>query len=486
MLPVSLWLYDVFFIRPKQHLISRREAGVFLALVVIVLAIALSWTGVSGLLSGYQHRPFTPIERLLTQQRVLWYYLGLIAYPTDSRLMLLHDFQESTGLLAPYTTLPALLGLAIMAAAGFALRQRLPAVGFALLFFLVNHAVEGSFLSLEMVFEHRNYLPSTFLFLAVAWAFDRSLQWFWTSRTVRCAMTIAVIVSLAAQGHTAFLRNDRFQDRVRFWQDNVEKAPGISRPHHNLGWALLSSGKPEEGLEELHQALVTRANTSRLEHYITYQALGQHALDGGQEEMAVGYFKASVALVPNNPAVLVNLALLMLYRDDMDKALLYINRSLAHSVDNGKAINTLGLFLLKSGDVKGARQCALTALKLSPEDATPHFLMGEAYRQQQDFVNAERSYQMFARHYPANIPVRLVLVELYAVSLQTDKRNAAVIDLLAALDAGGVSFDNALSNYQRRYNHLDVNRVDRIRCAVVAGLRDQAGEIELRRRLPPF
>ena len=38
----------------------------------------------------------------------------------------------------------------------------------ALLFFFLNHIIESTVLPLELIFEHRNYLPAMFLFLPIA------------------------------------------------------------------------------------------------------------------------------------------------------------------------------------------------------------------------------------------------------------------------------------------------------------------------------
>ena len=56
--------------------------------------------------------------------------------------------------------------------------RRQPLTSFAILFFFLNHAVESSILPLEMVYEHRNYLPSMFLFLPVADGFWRILTYY--------------------------------------------------------------------------------------------------------------------------------------------------------------------------------------------------------------------------------------------------------------------------------------------------------------------
>lgn len=121
------------------------------------------------MIDAYEARPFTPLERLLTEARVLVVY-GLQAFAPLPRLLgFLHDdLALSRGLLEPPSTLLAIVALGAGALAAFALRRRMPVVAFGLLWFLIGHALEGTLLPLELMFEHRNYLPSAGLLLAAA------------------------------------------------------------------------------------------------------------------------------------------------------------------------------------------------------------------------------------------------------------------------------------------------------------------------------
>src|SRR5690606_17359807 len=50
-----------------------------------------------------------------------------------------------------------------------ALRRRQPALSFAIAWFLAGHALESTIFPLELVYEHRNYLPAVGPLLAFAW-----------------------------------------------------------------------------------------------------------------------------------------------------------------------------------------------------------------------------------------------------------------------------------------------------------------------------
>ena len=123
----------------------------------------------SWILGGYEARDFTLAERLLTQLRVLWHYVFWTVLPTPWQLGFVHDdIAVSRSLLSPATT--ALAGAAWVAAIAVALRQRRrrPWLLLGLGFFLIAHSLESGVLALELVFEHRNYLPAYGICLVVA------------------------------------------------------------------------------------------------------------------------------------------------------------------------------------------------------------------------------------------------------------------------------------------------------------------------------
>ena len=128
-------------------------------LALTTLAYSISPAG-HWLWSGYEFRIFNLYERLLTETRVLWFYLSLLVFPRLETLGLYHDdFSVSQGLLSPWTTLPAIIGLLALTLFSWRLRKTAPLVSFGLIWFLIGHSLESTALPLELVHEHRNYLP---------------------------------------------------------------------------------------------------------------------------------------------------------------------------------------------------------------------------------------------------------------------------------------------------------------------------------------
>jgi len=151
-----------------QH---RRWLLLFYTLVIILPVVAISTYLVFNpdfILNTYLTRNFSVFERVLTETRVLWFYVGLIMLPASNRLGLFHDdIVLSTGLFTPVTTLFAVIGVLVALGLGLTQARRHPVVSFAILWFLAGNAIESSFLGLELAYEHRNYLPSYGILFAV-------------------------------------------------------------------------------------------------------------------------------------------------------------------------------------------------------------------------------------------------------------------------------------------------------------------------------
>lgn len=117
-------------------------------------------------------RGWSLAERLLSEPRALWTYLGRLAVPRfGGGGVFVDSFVVSRGWLQPVTTLPATLALVATSVFAVAGRRRFPIASFAWLFFLAGHVLEGTVVPLELYFEHRNYLPASML----AWPLAHAL-----------------------------------------------------------------------------------------------------------------------------------------------------------------------------------------------------------------------------------------------------------------------------------------------------------------------
>ncbi len=143
----------------KFHSHNRRVLLAILCapLIALVTYMIVNW---GDTLARFEYRSFTLVERLLTQAIVVVDYLRQIILPELSGLGVIHDdYAVSTGLLSPPVTLLCLLIIVSLISFSMVVRKRLPLISLGILWFFAGHSLEAGPLSLELYFEHRNYLP---------------------------------------------------------------------------------------------------------------------------------------------------------------------------------------------------------------------------------------------------------------------------------------------------------------------------------------
>lgn len=211
------------------------------------LAIALGIGLVAGIVyalmpagqwlwAGYAFRPFTLIERLLTEGRILWFYLGLISVPRLDALGLHHDdIQTSTGLLSPPTTPLALLGMLGLLWVAWRLRRSQPLILFGIAWFFVGHLLESTVLPLELAHEHRNYLPLFGVLLAGMGMLSNAVN----AGGERKLLGLALAAAMLLYGSfITGLRAHQFGDELRRTQIETQHHPESARAQYDAGRAL--------------------------------------------------------------------------------------------------------------------------------------------------------------------------------------------------------------------------------------------------------
>ncbi len=117
----------------------------------------------------FLNREFTMYERVLTESRILWDYLGNFLFPLNSPTLFHDDFTISKGLFAPFTSAISILLIAISIWLAIRIRRQQPFISFAILWFFAGHLLESTVLSLELYYEHRNYLPYAGFAIAIGY-----------------------------------------------------------------------------------------------------------------------------------------------------------------------------------------------------------------------------------------------------------------------------------------------------------------------------
>jgi tetratricopeptide (TPR) repeat protein len=307
MLPVSLLLVEMAFFQ-NIHMFQWVKRRLWLSVGSGLAIIGVTWFVVhagwlDSFFSGYSTRPFTMGERLLSQPRVVLYYVSQIFYPLPSRLSITHDVIVSTSLFNPWTTLPAILIVLVLVGAGVRLMRRWPLLCFAILFFLINHVVESSILALELIFEHRNYLPSLFLFLPVAAALKGLLDRYQAkSRFMQPILITFITAVIIGLGCFTYTRNQAWRTETTLWQDAMLKAPKDARPMVNLGIQLAWDTKPTSLQLEVAMAMFKKAMSLNMARTFlktdVINNIGNIYFNKGDFQKAADTYRKGLALDP--------------------------------------------------------------------------------------------------------------------------------------------------------------------------------------------
>lgn len=234
LLPLFLFLTECIFFRFDAPILSKKLLKTIytctLALPVLVILAYTAWHP-EWLGNTYKIRDFTLAERLLTEARIVWFYIRLIFVPDINVLGLFHDdIPLSRDWLDPITTLPACLGILALLIVGIAGYKRLPIVAYGILFFLLAHSLESSFIPLEIIHEHRNYLPSFgLIFALIFYLFVPGKH----NESMKIRSLLAVFI-LFMLGSISYLRAMQWGDAVEMKLKEVAHHPESLRANMDI------------------------------------------------------------------------------------------------------------------------------------------------------------------------------------------------------------------------------------------------------------
>jgi tetratricopeptide (TPR) repeat protein len=394
--PLALLLLEVIFFQDFTEKKNRRNwLGVFGGAALILMAMGVLfflWGEPLKILNGYESRPFTLWQRLMTEPRVLCFYLSQLFYPVPTRLSIEHDIIYSTSLIRPWTTLPAIL--AVLSLFGLACRQmrRRPMLSFAILFFFLNHAVESSVLPLELIFEHRNYLPSMFLFVPVAIGLQWILDFYRAKQSALYPVLIAFIVLLVAGlGWGTHVRNMAWATEKSLWEDALKKAPGSMRPYTTLAASYYDKIGDHQTALRLYELALGKISPRKKEFTIVaMQNMGRIYHGQQRNGKAIEIWSEAVKGVKDHRLLRISLAQAYAATKDWEKALAEMDHLLAKWPDHPEYNYLRGIFLIKVQRFDNAIFHLRKALKGKYAPSKTLANIGIAYYLKQDFRKAER------------------------------------------------------------------------------------------------
>ena len=379
MLPIFIALYELLFFRGGE-----KEFLGWPALRVLLILVGLGSIGfvllggryVNVIEEGYRYRDFTMLERVLTQFRVVLYYLTLLIFPHPSRLNLDYDFTVSKSLFDPISTFFSLIIIVFFIGIGIWKMKRWPVVSFFIFWYFGNLVIESSVIPLEMVFEHRLYLPSIgpiFLFsllLARGWE-----GWVRVERAKKEAIFAALVVlSVLPLSWATIDRNAIWRSEFELWADCVKKSPNKGRPHNNLGKLYYTSGQIDEARREYELALKLDPKTAPA-HF----NLGVIDYNKGRLDEAADRLTKALNIDPKFAPAHALLGEVYYRRGRDEEGLAELEMALKIDRYNVRAVNHSGLVYLRRGDLEEALTQFKKAVMIDSNHIEARVNLAEAY-----------------------------------------------------------------------------------------------------------
>ncbi len=411
LLPGALALMEFIFFKTCRDLIHNKK--VVWTLLAFSLALVITFVmvlkGSSFLIKGYELRSFTIEQRLMTQPYVLLFHLSQFFLPAVSRFSIAHDITVPTDLFSPLYTLPSIAAIIIIVILALGSFKKYPLFSFTVLFFFLNHLVESTIIPLELIFEHRNYLPGLFVF-------SPFLLWIYPYTTnqkpiLYYLISLFIILFMINSGFATYVRNMTWKTELSLWEDAMTKSPLLGRPMQNYSVALGKTDVPDkyEKIFKFNQKVLgLKTSIPMVTHYNAYRNMGNAKGFMKEYEGAVTYFKEALKLYPGQIDTLFDMSKTYTFMDRYKAALEIISSTKNKNPD---FLVYKGLLLIKNSRLDAAALTTLEALRLGADPVNAFLTLGTAFKLQKKYTIANHFFLKANHHSNSDLTVLLSLIE---------------------------------------------------------------------------
>ncbi len=322
-------------------LLLRKSWKQILPAIIVILFVLVSYLSLrlpAEHIPAPRLRPPAPLlVRPIIFARAFAEYTGLILFPARlhmDRDVESHPFGSSDASVrgAAWRELQTLLGIVLIAAALYWLlrsRKQDPAIfGCLVLAALAYLPVSGAFSLNASIAEHWLYLPTAFLFLAVAVAISRF-------QVPRFAVAALLVVGLLSLGVRTFLHTLDWKNQRTFLERTIAAGGDSARMLINLA------------SQELHE---------------------------GQLDSAKTHLEMALQKEPNQPLAVINLAVLAIRKEDYANAREILNRAKDLPLVDAQAHELLAILEIKEHD-----RVELLRFRLASRTGPPNWRIERRY-----------------------------------------------------------------------------------------------------------
>lgn len=349
-LPLIIVVYEMIFFRGNLKKRMLPLAPYALLMVLIPLMILGTKESLGEILAGLTESTKVQTEMsrwdyLFTQMRVIVTYIRLLILPVNQNLD--YDYPVYHSLFDPPVFVSFLLIASLMAFAGYILyrsgKEERPdpyrlLIALGILWFFITLSVESSVIPIvDIIFEHRVYLPSFGAFIAITGAVMWVVQ---RKRPLMKKAAIVTVVAIIVLTGATHARNKTWQSELSLWEDVIKKSPNKARGYYNVG--------------------------------VEYNELGRR-------KDAIEVYKKAIALKPDYADAYFNLGLVYNNLGDFDKAITSYEKAIEYDPDLYKSYYSIGHIRHEQGRYKEAIDFLKRSLEKKKNHAPSYTMIGLSY-----------------------------------------------------------------------------------------------------------
>jgi protein O-mannosyl-transferase len=353
-LPVIIILYEFLFFEGNKKIRIASLVPFILTMFIIPVGALGLLAQQNGLINDINEstKVMTVMSRwdyLYTQLRVIITYLRLIIFPVNQNLDYNYPLYTS---FFDGEVLSSFLALLVLFMCAIYLLYRskqgnyvLRLISFGILWFFITISVESSFIPIaDVIFEHRVYLPSVGLFVAIVVSIVSFVDGYVSGKSATFFLAALIFLISISFAGASFARNRVWRDEITMWSDVVMKSPMKARVHNNLGFAFEKRGLYNKALEHL-----TRAIALNLLFDEAYYNRGNVYYKIGQYDLAIYDYTQTIMINPLHVNAYNNRGILVSLKGNFDEAINDFNMALMINPYFANAYCNRGLTYLDKG-----------------------------------------------------------------------------------------------------------------------------------------
>ncbi|MBF0554988.1 MAG: tetratricopeptide repeat protein [Nitrospirae bacterium] len=373
-IPVTAIVVEFLFIERRGK--SRLIIILSIVLLLPIIPLTIVHGDIHRLLSSHKiaSADTSQYQYLITQFAVILTYIRLLFFPVDQNLD--YDYPLYTSFFQTKVVLGFAVILSVIMMSLYALYRSKKSNGsekyylrlfaFGILWFFITLSVQSGLVPLmDLIIEHRLYLPSIGFFIALLSIIEigkilKGTKSFFPVIKTEFVLAIIIVVLCAA----TVKRNRVWQNPVALWEDVVKKSPLKARGRYNLGNEYSRVGRFDDAVAEFDKALII------LPGFVSaYHNMGLALMNKGSLDEAILCFKKGIELDPQYVDSYVAYGNVLVRQHKLDEAMGNYKKALEISPQMPKALNGIGVVMALTGDPKGAVGMFDKALSLKPDYA---------------------------------------------------------------------------------------------------------------------